>query len=117
MRARNTGFTLLEVVVALAIFVAAASVMLEESSNLLQSAIRAHAQLRQDLALQDAIALTVAAARSAGSLATPVRFGSVTIQRHTLANLVLASPAGMRRLQKILLVAPHGRTIVLWVQR
>ncbi|MHB8253953.1 MAG: PulJ/GspJ family protein [Acidiferrobacter sp.] len=117
MRPRNAGFTLLEVIVALAIFVAAASVMLEESSNLLQSAIRAHAQLRQDLALQDAVALTEATARSAGSLATPVRFGLVTIQRRTLANLVLPDPTGMRRLQKIRLVAPHGRTIVLWVQR
>lgn len=117
MRARHAGFTLLEVVVALAIFVTAASVMLEESSDLLQSAIRAHAQLRQDLALQDAVALTEATARSAGSLATPVRFGSVTIHRRTLASLLLPDPTGTRRLQKIQLRAPHGRTVTLWVQR
>lgn len=117
MRAKDAGFTLLEVVVALAIFVAAASVMLEENFNLLQGAVRAHAQLREDLTLQDAIALTEATARSAGSLATPVHFGSVTIHRRVLATLTLTGSSGTERLQKILLVAAHGRTVILWVRR
>ena len=117
MRDNIRGFTLLEVIVALAIFAAGASIMLEESSTLLQNAIRANTQLRAALALQDALVLTEATAPSPGSLTTPLSFGLITIERQERATIVLASPLGTRRLQEIVLTAPHRRPITLWVKR
>lgn len=117
MRASHAGFTLLEVVVALAIFVAGASVMLTESSTLLQTALQANMRLRLDLALQDALVLTEVTAQSPGSLATPLTFDAVTIKRQTGITIPLASPSGTKRLEEVVITAPHRRPITLWVRR
>ncbi|AWP24161.1 hypothetical protein C4901_13195 [Acidiferrobacter sp. SPIII_3] len=111
------GFTLLEVVVAMAIFVTGAATMLDESSLLLRQMSRAHRALQTSLALQDAMVMTTATARARGSLATPLVFGPITVSRHDGPSFLLLGSRKRRPIEEIILKAPRRRALNLWVQR
>ena len=120
MCAKSSGFTLLEVVVALAILAAASTVILAHAGLLVNGQARALQRLRDSLALDSAIAMTEIEARRPGPLDTPLALGPVAVARgaQRLVRQPSAVPFRPERIwQKLRLSTPDGRRVTLWVRR
>lgn len=120
MVSKASGFTLLEVVVALAILAAASTVILAHASLLVNGQAHALQRLQDSLTLDSAIAMTEIEAHRSGPLDTPLVLGPVTVTRRAqrIVRQSAAVPFRPERIwQKLQLSTPSGQRVSLWVRR
>lgn len=117
---RAKGFTLLEIVVAMAIFVGAATTIMAHAGLLADQQTRANRHLAETFALQSALVITQLEASRPAEAFEGLELGGVFITREIIQ--VLDTPGvttGARGVQwqQVRLTAPSGRAVSLWARR